>query len=519
MNASYRLSMIPRVVFLLGMAALVSSRTSAQIWTVLANDPKGDAKDSSLADAAQLSYRYDHEQDLISFRIALYGQPNQQAFGVNIVLDTGSDESNKVSWWGANKEFKFDKLVTAWVTRQADGFHGIIGVADAAGVKTKHFNNLSQNNLSIRFEDDSVVIAIKRMDLTNTMRMNLIAAVGSNEQWNDDLPNTGSSTLDLTAARPKRGLREIDLGRNNLTFPSDYKTLPQNKEPLIKKQGRGRQAIILVPGMYSGSDSFAGFIAENQTRYRIYVVTPPGLNGTPARPMAPGGLRELTWTRSLERDLLKLIKREHLTGPVIIAERQPASVAAIELANAHPEKIAGLVLTATNLLQAPTSPKDPTKKTPATFAERVDLVETGLAEKWFKYVTPDTWLSNNYMPEWYSSDSPEGLDAWQSSEAAPLPVKIRYLCEFWLSNITEDFQKLKVPTLVLVPGFDEKFLADPVNNLFKTWFVTAWDSSVIKQPNAELVRIPGGRLLLLRKKSEIANNAIEHFIDRATNAR
>src|SRR5262249_21961158 len=152
--------------------------------------------------------------------------------------------------------------------------------------------------------------------------------------------------------------------------------------------------IILLPGMYSGTDSFAGFIAENRARYTIYIVTPPGINGTPARLLPADGprLSELTWTRLLERDLLNLINREKLTRPVIIAERQPASVAAIELANNHSEKIGGLVLTATNLLQPTLSPKDPMRKTPATFAERIDIVETGLAEKWFKFVTPDTWL-------------------------------------------------------------------------------------------------------------------------------
>ena len=510
--------MLLKVVFLLCLTAFVGASTSAQTWTVLTGDAKGDAKDPSLADAAQLSYRYDKEHDLISFRITVYGQPNQEAFGVNIVVDTGGDEENKINWWGANRAFKFDKLITAWVTRQGDTYEGTIGVGDAAGVKRKQFNDLSQNNLTIRLEDDSVIIGLKRTDLTDKMKINLIAAVGSNEHWNDDLPNTGFATLDLTAARPKRGLREIDLGRNNLAFPADYQTLPQNRGPRIKEYGRGRQALILVPGMYSGSDSFSSFISQNRRRYRIYVVTPPGLNGTPARSLPAGGprLSELTWTRSLERDLLTLINREKLKRPVIIVERQPASVAAIELAKTHPDKIAGLVLTATNLLSPATSPKDPTKKTPATFAERIDLIEAGLAEKWFKYVTPDTWLSNDYMPEWYSTDPSEGQDAWSSSEAAPLPVKIRYICEFWLSNITEDFQSLKVPTLVLVPGFDEKFLADPANNFLKTAFVSAWDSAVTKQPNAELVRIPGKRLQLLKENSVIANNAIEQFIHRAT---
>ena len=74
------------------------------MWTVLAYDPQGDGHDPSLADAAQLSYRYDKEQNLLWFRVSLYSKPNEDAFGVNIVVDTGADDSAKMNWWGANDD-------------------------------------------------------------------------------------------------------------------------------------------------------------------------------------------------------------------------------------------------------------------------------------------------------------------------------------------------------------------------------------------------------------------------------
>src|SRR2546421_3569160 len=132
---------ISRIALLLALIILTTNGAAAQIWTQLAGDLKGDAADATLADAAQLSYRYDKAQDLLWFRVTVYGAPNEQAFGVNIVIDTGGDEAAKMNWWGANKTFRFDKLVTAWVTREKDGYHGTIGVADAAGVKAKQFNN------------------------------------------------------------------------------------------------------------------------------------------------------------------------------------------------------------------------------------------------------------------------------------------------------------------------------------------------------------------------------------------
>src|SRR5205807_3939696 len=121
----------------------------------------------------------------------------------------------------------------------------------------------------------------------------------------------------LYAERPKQGLREIDVSRNNFKFTTDYKTLADDRPPLITKKGQERQALILVPGMYSGANSFDGFIARNQSRYTFYIVTPPGINGTPTRPMPAAGssFGELTWTRRLERDILALIRKEKMVKP------------------------------------------------------------------------------------------------------------------------------------------------------------------------------------------------------------
>src|SRR5713226_6122977 len=127
---------VAKTLLLLAFITITPAVAAAQVYTVLAFDGKGDARDPSLADAAQLAYRYDKEQDSLWFRIALYGLPNVQAFGVNIVIDTG-DDAAKLNWWGSNKTFIFDRLLTANVTRGDKGYEGTIGVADAAGVTSK----------------------------------------------------------------------------------------------------------------------------------------------------------------------------------------------------------------------------------------------------------------------------------------------------------------------------------------------------------------------------------------------
>src|SRR2546426_6711500 len=97
-----------------------------------------------------------------------------------------------------------------------------------------------------------------------------------------DLPRS----IDLSKTTP--GVREIDVGRNNLELPKEYKTLADHYPPVIAKKGGGKQTLILVPGMYSGAKSFDSFMARNQSQYKFFLVTPPGINGTPSRAMQIG---------------------------------------------------------------------------------------------------------------------------------------------------------------------------------------------------------------------------------------
>src|ERR1051325_4503844 len=96
-NQHPTLSPLPRFVLLWALILFAPALCVAQVYSVLTFDAKGDGRDPSLADAAQLAYRYDKPQDMLWFRIALYGRPNVQSFGVSIAFATGGDEIPKTS--------------------------------------------------------------------------------------------------------------------------------------------------------------------------------------------------------------------------------------------------------------------------------------------------------------------------------------------------------------------------------------------------------------------------------------
>lgn len=499
-------------VVLLSSALLAAStpRPAANVWTVAAVDPKGDGRES-LPDAAQLSYRYDDPAGILWFRISLFGELNADAFGVNIAVDTGAAESQKANWWGANKAFAFDRLITASVTRTGSGYAGTLGISDAAGAMRKQFTNLGRNNVDVHVEGGAILIGVRRDELSDTMTMKAVAAVGSTDGWSDDIPNARSAEIDLRAPRPARGLREIDVSRNNLTFAAGDRVLPETETPRVALSGHGRTAMILIPGVYSGEDVFDGFVSRNSSRYAFHLITPPGLAGTPPRPMpaAATSYGALTWTRRLAKDIRDLIAGERLERPIIVAHGFPGSLAAEELALTDPPLIGGVIEIASMAVQ----PYPTSAGREATPEQRVAIVDDSWAQQWFKYVTPETWESNNYPAEMFANDAARAERVRKEIEKVPLPVKIRYLVEFMASDHRSTFGAIGVPVLVLKPGFNETLLANPGFSWFKASFHDGWNGYP-PNPRVALTTIPDARALLLDDQPARADRAIATFVSR-----
>jgi tetratricopeptide (TPR) repeat protein len=169
-------------------------------WKQLTADPANDGRNPSWAEAKALSYYYDASTDTIWFKFDLERLPNLNAFGINLIVDTDQNQQNGASWWGNNKTFKYDRLVTVWVIKTGPNrYRGSVGIGDIRGIQLNQYTGLFRNNVAFHADAEKKIflLGFKSADLDSDGRFNLIGEVGSNVGWNDDVPDSSFVTLGL----------------------------------------------------------------------------------------------------------------------------------------------------------------------------------------------------------------------------------------------------------------------------------------------------------------------------------
>lgn len=169
-------------------------------WKQLITDPANDGRNPNWAEAKALSYFYDAVTDSIWFKFDLERLPNPNAFGINLVVDTDQNQQNGANWWGNNKTFKYDRLVTVWVIKTGSNrYRGSVGIGDVRGVQLNRYTNLFQNNLAFHADAEKKIflLGFKSAELDADGRFDLMGEVGSNVGWNDDIPDMGFVTIGL----------------------------------------------------------------------------------------------------------------------------------------------------------------------------------------------------------------------------------------------------------------------------------------------------------------------------------
>jgi len=270
--------------------------------------------------------------------------------------------------------------------------------------------------------------------------------------------------------------------QNNLVHTTGYKTSDYGAIVSYLKDGTGKSDLVLIPGLGFDASVFKDFVARNKKSFTMYSVTLPGYGNTAAPPMpdsvhASYGLQY--WTNGAIEGIRKLIAKEHLRKPILVGHFAQGAQIALRMAIEMPDVIGGVIAVGA----------------PAKFVAIVNGVVTEYpmqitvpyidrytGPQWFKPMSKDAFDKGNYSPEVYSLNRQTGEALWKMSAGVPLPVYVRYLCEFFASDITLDADKLRCPVLVLRTLFSPEVLGKDINNYIKPQFIDAWDRMAKANP-------------------------------------
>jgi hypothetical protein len=134
------------------------------------------------------------------FRFDLAVAVDPGRLGINLALDVDGDPKNGNAWWAVNTSFRYDRLVSVWVGRGGDGrYRGSVGTADAGEVAAGRYATSGAGTVSFAVDPSnrSTLVGVDRAVFGERGRVRLVAAVGSNTDWNDVAPEAGSAVLEL----------------------------------------------------------------------------------------------------------------------------------------------------------------------------------------------------------------------------------------------------------------------------------------------------------------------------------
>lgn len=163
----------------------------AVTWQPFLTDPAGDGKVATHPDVIAVDRA--ESGDRLWYRIT-FREPLPRSFGANIVVNRGGDPAAGMAWWGTGSTFRFDRLVTAWISRDGDRYFGRIGVTDDDGARGARFSKITSDvQLAMGADDRSVMIGVPRGALELTGKSTIIVAGGTHLMWNDDATSAANS--------------------------------------------------------------------------------------------------------------------------------------------------------------------------------------------------------------------------------------------------------------------------------------------------------------------------------------
>jgi hypothetical protein len=177
------------------VAASVAERqfvaAPAVSWQPFLKDAAGDGKNPKLPDVIAVDRAESGAR--VWFRVTFH-EPLPRSFGTNIVVNRTGDPASGRQWWGTGSTFRFDRLVTAWITRDGGRYFGRVGVTDDDGSRAGRLAKITSDvQLAMADDNRSVMIGVPLAALDLTDKSTFVVAGGSHLVWNDDATTDANS--------------------------------------------------------------------------------------------------------------------------------------------------------------------------------------------------------------------------------------------------------------------------------------------------------------------------------------
>jgi pimeloyl-[acyl-carrier protein] methyl ester esterase len=304
-----------------------------------------------------------------------------------------------------------------------------------------------------------------------------------------------------------------DSSLNNLRHPAGLATTPFGTLGAVRTVGSGPRTVVLLAGLGFGGGIWDEFMARHARTFTMHAVTLPGFGGTPPLPMpnAPSSYADGAWTQSAVRGVKALVDSLRVPRVTIVAHWALATQVALRLAIDHPDRIEAVVIVGGAL-------KAYYENTPGMMdwsaAQRAAFAD-GMGRGWFRTVTRETWDDNNFMSYDYAVNPRRGLFLWREAQTPTLSVWIRYLLEFYGTDVSAELPRLRVPVLVVQPGFDDSaFYIEEGRNYMRNLAIDSWRGAADRNSMIEIQSVPASRLFVMFDQPEALDSAIAAFLSR-----
>lgn len=239
----------------------------------------------------------------------------------------------------------------------------------------------------------------------------------------------------------------VGLSRGGVVLPGEFSQ--------IEKRGSGPIPVILIPDIGLDWTMYESLMNRNLKAYTMYALTLPGFAGTSPYPRPKiRNFSHTDWWNAVEQGIVNLIKKENLSGVVLVGQQAGAYVA-MKTALDHPDQIKAVV-NLNGLLYSPmSSPADKTK--PATHQERAQIINSSpsLALWPNSSYSQSLQFASGFSTFYCQNEARQKLLSEMMAKTR-LDVMYRYFYELMTTDLSETAQKLTVPLLVVISSPDAK---------------------------------------------------------------